>query len=295
MNAALHLVVTLLVCTWMVRPLARAQWVWRAPRAGIVLWQMLVATWILCAVGTFVAIGLAPYGRDIPTAFGQWLAADVPAGFTTAHLVVLAAGLGIVLALLVALGLSWIGVLRTRRRHRQVLSLVAREDPAAPGALILEHPLAVAYCLPGIRGRVVLSSGALAALDPDQVAAVLAHERTHVRERHDLVLLPFAAFRRLMPRFRLLGLAAAAVALLVEMRADEGACRRQKPGSLATALRRFDMVSPPPGALGVNDAAVSARLKRISGNATPLPLTVSWLVMAAGAGLVSTPLSFLVF
>jgi Zn-dependent protease with chaperone function len=184
--------------------------------------------------------------------------------------------------------LSWIKVLRTRRRHRQVLDLVARRDPAAPGALVLDHPLAVAYCLPGIRGKLVLSSGALESLTADQVAAVLAHERTHVRERHDLVLLPFVAFRWLAP------VIAEAVALLVEMRADEGACQAEEPRSLATALRRFGTVATPPGTLGMSDLAISARLERIAARSTPLPLVSRWLVVLTGAVLVSTPLSFLV-
>jgi hypothetical protein len=297
MNATLHLSVTLLICTCAIRPLARARWVWRAPRTGIVLWQLLGLTWVLCAVGTVVAIGLSPYGPDIPTAFSRWLGgADQPANFTVLHTVGLAAGFVLVLTLMVALAVSWIGVLRTRRRHRQLLALVAREDPAAPGALILDHPLAVAYCLPGPRAQIVLSSGTLSVLTPDEIAAVLAHERTHARERHDLVLLPFAALRRLAPWIRLVNLASEAVALLVEMRADDLACQHQCPGALATALRQFSTMSvhPPAGALGIADAAVAARLTRITGAVNPLPVAVRWVVLLTGLVLVSTPLSFLV-
>jgi hypothetical protein len=297
MSAILHLLVTLLICTGAVRPLAKARWVWRAPHTGIMLWQMLALTWVLCAIGAVVAIGLSPYGRDIPTAFRQWVGdGDRPAGFTVLHLVMLVTGFALAMALVVAFALSWIGVLRMRRRHRQVLALVAREDPAAPGAVVLDHPLAVAYCLPGLRAQVVLSSGALQALTADQIAAVLAHEQTHARERHDLVLLPFAALRRLAPRIRLIDLAAQAVALLVEMRADDSACRNQCPGSLATALRQFSSVAvtPPAGTLGITDAAVEVRLLRISGQSSPLPMTLRWLVLTAGIMLVSTPLSFLV-
>lgn len=293
MNAALHLVITLVICTCVIGPLARAQWVWRAPRVGIALWQMLALTWLLCAVGTLVAIGLAPYGKDIPQAFGQWLGTEPADGFTTLHLAVLVAGIGLTVAVLAALAVSWISVSRLRRRHRDLLGLVARQDAAAPGALILDHPLAVAYCLPGIRGKVVLSSGALESLTPDQLAAVLAHEQTHMRERHDLVLLPFAALRRLAPRSRMVSRAVEAVALLVEMRADEGACERQQPTSLASALSRFGAVSPPPGALGVNEA-VLARIERITHHRRPLPITTRWLALVTGLVLVSTPLSFLV-
>lgn len=72
MSPTLHLLVTLAICTGVVRPLARARWVWRAPRISIALWQMLAATWVLCAVGTLLAIGLSVYGSDIPTALARW-------------------------------------------------------------------------------------------------------------------------------------------------------------------------------------------------------------------------------
>lgn len=297
MNATLHLLVTLVVCTLLVVPLARARWVWRSPRTGILLWQMLALTWVLCAVGAAFAIGLSPYGRDIPTALGRWMAGvPAPAGFTVPHAVVLAAGFVLSVGMVAAVFWSWVRVLGVRRRHRDLLTLVAREDSGLPGVLILDHPLTVAYCLPGLRARVVLSSGALSALSSQELAAVLAHERTHARERHDLVLLPFTVLRRLFPRVRLASAAVDAVTLLVEMRADEGACRKQGAGSLARALRRFSgtAVGPPPGAIGITDGTVDARLSRLSREPDPLPLWVRWLVLVSGVVLVSTPLSFLV-
>jgi Zn-dependent protease with chaperone function len=294
MNATLHLLVTLMLCMLLVRPLARARWVWRSPRTGILLWQMLMLTWVLCVVGAAFAIGLSPYGRDIPTALGRWLGGDSPSGFTALHVVVLVTGLVLTAGLVVALVWSWVRVVRIRRRHRDMLSLVAREDAGLPGVLILDHPLSVAYCLPGLRAQVVFSSGALSALTAPEVSAVLAHEQTHARERHDLVLLPFVALRRLLPRLRLVTMAAEAVALLVEMRADEGACRTHGPGALAHALRRFDPVNAPPGAIGIADATMDARLSRLSSEVDPLPLWSRWLSLVSGVVLVSTPLSFLV-
>jgi Zn-dependent protease with chaperone function len=258
---------------------------------------MVMATCVLCVVGAAVAIGLSPYGRDIPSALGRWLGGDPrPAGFTVPHAVVLVTGFLLTAAVVVVLGWSWVRVAGVRRRHRDMLALVAREDDGLPGVLILDHPLTVAYCLPGRRAQVVVSSGALSTLSEQEVSAVLAHERTHARERHDLVLLPFTAMRRVLPGSRLMAMAAEAVALLVEMRADEGACRSQGAGSLAHALRRFShaAVSPPPGAIGIAAGGVAARLSRLSAEAAdPLPLWVRWLVLAGGVVLVSTPLSFL--
>ena len=291
MNATLHLLVTLVLCTLLVRPLARARWVWRSPRTGILLWQMLLVTWLLCAVGTAFAVGLAPYGRDIPSALGSWLDGDW-ARVTVLHVVVLVAGCALAAGLVVALVCSWVRVVRIRRRHRDMLALVARADPGLPGVLILDHPLTVAYCLPGVRAQVVFSTGALSTLSAQETAAVLAHERVHARERHDLVLLPFAALRRVLPG---MAMVVDAVALLVEMRADEGACRTQDVGSLEHALRRFQhtTVGSPPGAIGIADGTVEARLSRLGHGLVPLPLWLRWLVLAGGVVLLSTPVSFL--
>ena len=90
-------------------------------------------------------------------------------------------------------------VLRDRRRHRALLSLLAHGDPKVPGALVVDYPAAAAYCVPGLRSRIVISAGALDLLDQAELAAVLAHERAHLRERHDLVLLPFTALCRAFP------------------------------------------------------------------------------------------------
>lgn len=58
-------------------------------------------------------------------------------------------------------------VLRSRRErteHLRQLSFLASHD-ATRDALLLENPTAIAYCLPGPRPAVVLTTGALAALD----------------------------------------------------------------------------------------------------------------------------------
>ena len=119
----------------------------------------------------------------------------------------MAAGCGVCLVaglVLLAL-LVWIllaasaAVLRARQRQRALLSLLAHGDPKVPGALVVDYPTAAAYCLPGLRSAIVISAGTLDLLDSAELAAVLAHERAHLRERHDLVLLPFVALPVRLP------------------------------------------------------------------------------------------------
>lgn len=88
------------------------------------------------------------------------------------------------------LAVTAVGTVVSRRRHRILHGLVSVRSEEAPGALLLEDPRATAYCLPGVRSRIVVSAGVLGVLDRGQQAAALGHEpgHVHVHERHDLVM-----------------------------------------------------------------------------------------------------------
>ena len=95
---------------------------------------------------------------------------------------------------------SW-RVHRHRSRHKTLLRLVSPSWP--PGEpVVLDHPAAAAYYLPGPSGCIVISSGAQSALTADELAAVLAHERAHARRRHHLALAPFRALSHALPTVR---------------------------------------------------------------------------------------------
>ncbi len=132
--------------------------------------------------------------------------------------------------------------------------LCAHRDQAGILLRILDHPIAVAYCVPGVRhARVVVSRGLLNTLDAAELDAVLAHEAAHVAGRHDLVIQPFVAWERTFPFLRPARDATAAVSLLVEMLADDAAARRSGRRCLARALARLGIARAPvpAGALGV--------------------------------------------
>lgn len=245
--------------------LGRAHWPYRAPRAAILLWQATGLAWGLAIVGTALSVGLAPYGRGVLLGLGALSGRGV-APLGSVHYAALAAGAVVCGALLFALAAHVVHVVAARRRHRSLLALVARDDPGVPGALVLDHPGAAAYCLPGVRARVVVSAGTLRMLAPAELAAVLAHERAHARERHDLVLLPFASLRLALPGLPAVRDAIAAVHLLIEMRADDRARRQHASGPLARALVRFGGAAAgdaPCGALGAAGHEVVARVRRL--------------------------------
>ncbi|HEX8627273.1 MAG TPA: M56 family metallopeptidase, partial [Catenuloplanes sp.] len=270
MSHAAHFAAALLGCYLTARVLAGAGWLRRAPRTAIVCWQGVGLAVGLSAIGLPLALGLAPYrdgtGVALLRLLGDLAGDRVGPGLGPVRIAAVGAGLAVAAALC---GTTLTCVLRTaraQRRHRDLLTLVARRDPAAPGALVLDHPRAAAYCLPGRRPCVVVSAGTLRLLDARMLAAVLCHERAHAVERHDLVLLPFTALRRVAPWARWVRTAADTVALLVEMRADDAARRRHADTALAAALVRFAACGAPvapTGTLGIADAGIAARVARL--------------------------------
>ena len=289
--------------------LAAAGWPCRSPAAAILLWQALGLGWGLAAVGALAGLGAAPGGFGVAggaLAMAASAARDVASGaappdlIAALRLLCLAAGTGLLFLLCWVLLAASAAVLRARRRQRMLLSLLAHGDPKVPGALVIDYPAAAAYCVPGLRSRIVISAGALALLDQAELAAVLAHERAHLRERHDLVLLPFTALRRAFPRSASARRAHAAVALLVEMLADDHALKQRPARELVTALIRVGASGPdaaPTGALaagGTQDGEVAARVARLLEPAPGLSAPSLALVCAAAALLVAVPAALLV-
>lgn len=258
--------------------LAAARWTWRTPRTAIALWQALGLAWGIATIGTLLGCALLPYDTGILLGFIA-LAGDGGARLAPQHLTALLAGLGLGTVLLAMLGHAIWKVLRARRRHRALLELIAHGEPSVPGTLVLDHPGAAAYCVPGVRSsKVVVSAGTLELLDAAELAAVLAHERAHVRERHDLVLLPFTSLRQVFPQIPLVGRCLDAVELLIEMAADDRARRHRSSRELATALLRFAVARPaaaPSGALSAatgGQGPIMARVRRLIDPQPPHPV-----------------------
>lgn len=284
--------------------LASARWPYRAPAVAILLWQALGLCWGLAAVGTLAGAGAMP-GR-FGIAGGALAAASravrdlgasidsIPSLVAAVRLALVAAGLALLVLLCWVLLAASAAVLRARKRQRTLLSLLARGDPKVPGALVVDHAPAAAYCVPGLRSHIVISTGTLDLLDQAELAAVLNHERAHVRERHDLVLLPFTALRRAFPWASLPRRAQCSVGLLIEMLADDYARRNCPARELATALIRVGSLgagAAPSGALAVTaePAEVATRVARLLTPAPRLPRPAVVAVCVVSAALVLIP------
>jgi Zn-dependent protease with chaperone function len=158
---------------------------------------------------------------------------------------------------------------RGSRAHAEAAHLTGRKLPG-PGLLdvpqartvVLDSPKPVAYCVPGRPAAIVLSTGALALLDPAQLTAVLAHERAHLAGRHHLFLVLTRVLAVTFPAVPLFTRGAAEVARLAEMCADDAAARRSGRRALLTALLAIGTGTAVP-ALAATGGDVGARVHRL--------------------------------
>src|SRR5258707_14205610 len=164
--------------------LGRARWTARAPLLAIVTY--LTAGWSDVAALGLAGLTLAVHATVLGGGLSHLIGACVlrlratygtPGGATVA-------GLGLALAGAVAARTALTAVTHLRAagrqalRHAQTARLVGRPEPAL-GAVLVEHSQPAAYCVAGRHPTVVLTTGALQALDPSQLDAGPAPERAH--------------------------------------------------------------------------------------------------------------------
>lgn len=257
------------------RALLRGTWTSRAPHLGIVAWQASSVSVLasLVLAGLALAAPVAPFSTDLAAALRACLM-TFERGYATPGGVG-AAMIGIVLAgaVLARSAYCMTGGLaasaRERARHGDALSLIA-SSCEHPGAVVLDHATPAAYCLPGRRSRVVVTSAALAALDRPQLAAVLAHEQAHLAGRHHLVTGAAVALERAFPRVPVFAHARAEVARLVEMVADDAAAARHGRLPVATAMVTVAAGGAPTAALAAGGPSALERVRRLLAPARPL-------------------------
>ncbi len=262
--------------------LARASWPMRAPRAAIVLWQSIALAAVLSAFSAGIAIASrlfvpGPDGRPTATLTSEIEALGWP--LWIAYVVVFALTLVVGARLAVAVLQVAIATRRRRAHHRMVVDLVGKSQKSGLRILDVKQPLA--YCLPGVRSRVVVSEGTLNVLADKEIAAILSHERAHLRARHDLVLEMFTAVHAAFPRFVRSASALDAVRLLIEMLADDAAVRASGPTPLARALVACAAGHTPSGALAAGGPTTVLRVRRLGGGGNSLVVAAAAYLAAA--------------
>ncbi|ORX00550.1 M56 family metallopeptidase [Mycolicibacillus trivialis] len=292
MSALAFTLLALLLAAPVPALLARSRWPLRAPRAALVLWQAIAVAAVLSAFSAGIATASrllmpGPDGRPTATLAGDIGRLGWPLWFFYVTVLVLTVLVGA--RLVVAVLQVMIGTRRRRARHRMLVDLVGGVSPAPrghPPLRVLQVPEPLAYCLPGVRARVVLSDGTLTRLDDDELAAILSHERAHLRARHDLVLEAFTAVHAAFPRVVRSAHALDAVRLLIELLADDAAVRTSGRRPLGRALVACAAGPVPAGALGAGTHTV-VRVRRLARHTNSRTLAV--LAYAAAAAIVGVP------
>jgi Zn-dependent protease with chaperone function len=283
--------------------LSRARWPARSPALALVLWQSIALTGGLSMIGALLGYGLLGFGANTLEGI-RFLTAHLGSAALTAPFVnVLALGAALLLALHLLLNLvaTFARAEVQRRRHHHLVTLLSEPMADRPGTRVIDHEAPVAYCLPGAAtSATVLSRGLLTLLDAEQLRAVVAHERAHLRQRHYVVLLAFRSWRSALPWFPIATRAETAVGLLVEMLADDEARRQVDDRTLAMAIALVGAAHGPVSAADAPDAAsyawpdhpcdvLTPRLRRLVVATPRLAAHQSLGVLAAAAGLLALP------
>lgn len=168
-------------------------------------------------------------------------------------------------AVVLALSLAWViaGLWRAARRVRRLLRSAVVGPGPGESLIIADGALLVAVA--GLRRpQVVISAGALVALDDEELLASLEHERGHIALRHRYLIVA-GELARAVGRF-LPGTRAAARELVFALERDAdryAVARRHDPAVLASAIckaARGSLPASPTLALGGGVVARRARL-----------------------------------
>jgi beta-lactamase regulating signal transducer with metallopeptidase domain len=115
-----------------------------------------------------------------------------------------------------------------------------------------------------IHPRIVVSAGALASLDDDELAAGLDHESGHIARRHRFVMLLAVGLRALGRAVPGSGRGVRELAFHLERDADRWALRRKNDRvALASVICKAATAERPPALVGLGDTDVRERLGQV--------------------------------
>lgn len=149
-------------------------------------------------------------------------------------------------------------VARTVRNRRRSLA----DLQGGEGVEVLATAQPIAFAVPGRPGRIVISDGMIELLDSSERAALFAHERSHLANRHHRYTAIAEGAAAAVPVLRSL---AAQVRFATERWADEDAAsevgdRRLVASAIARAALASNGFSPANGLLALTSQGVAARV-----------------------------------
>jgi Zn-dependent protease with chaperone function len=278
------------------RVLPGAGWVYRAPRLGLAAWYAVLGVIVVSTVAAVASVLVAwPATRGTVCAWWAWCARALRGELGPVARVV---GVAVLMAVAAAGGRLLMAAVRAvrrlrvhRRAHAEALTLVGRRHPEL-GVRVIDCAQPAAYLL---GRRVVVTSGAIETLPGAQLAAVVAHERAHADGRHQVLTDVVGVFAAVAPGVAVFSQAAAQVARLVEIRADEVAAAGHGRLTVARAIvacaqTRGDTTAPRlAGALAASGGNALERVHRLVTPPEALSRPAAAAVMAGLGALVVLP------
>jgi hypothetical protein len=173
-------------------------------------------------------------------------------------------GAALVLAPFVAaIGALALAVWRTARMARSVRTMLEESALGAgpAGSVIIGGPDVAVAAAGFVHPRIVVTAGALIALEDDELAAGLAHEHGHIARRHHLALVYGECCRALAMFLPGTRRAVSEFRFQLERDADEWAVRRDHdPAALASAICKAATHTGAPIVAALGGSAVERRL-----------------------------------
>jgi hypothetical protein len=155
------------------------------PSVGV---PLLTVASVVVALGCGFVLALAAFTLLAPlpalVAIGHWS----PHALTAQDRLPVAAGLLPAAVLLASLSAGARSAVRHLRAIVHAQQACRELGPGAAGLVVVETEDPHAFAVCGLASRIVVSTGLLRALPADERRALIAHERSHVRHRHDLYI-----------------------------------------------------------------------------------------------------------
>jgi len=246
------------------------------PRLGVAAWLTAIASvpliWIAAAIAVIVDIaGHWDHGHFVAACLAKLFGVAAGDVGMTPRLVLIALAIAGAAAASVTVLRLIRSLIRIRSRahgHAQAVRIVGHRTDEHD-VIILDAEEPAAYCVSGRPPAIVVTTGALGALDERQLDAVVAHERAHLSGHHPHVVAALRSLAATFPRITLITHGADQVSRLLEMCADDVAARRHGRVALLSGLLALSGVAPL-GALGAADIDVLARAERLTAPRTQL-------------------------
>ena len=242
-----------------------------APRLAIAAWITAVVTVLGCSVAAVALLLIEAAGHwDSPdallvTCLERLRAILVGHAGWPARIVAtvaVAIAVGSLIAVVIRMSRA-LGRMRTHTfAHADAVRLVGRSHGS--DVVVIEASEPAAYCVAGRPPAIVVTTAAMAALDENQLAAVVAHERAHLDGRHAYIVAAARGLTTALPTCGLFASASSHISSLLEMCADDAAARRHGRQPLLAGLLTLSGATTPAHGLAAAGIAVLARAERLS-------------------------------